>query len=243
MINNQQSGNANVCATDTSVVASGIVTLPVINQGENNMAEVDTNYLADQHSDIRREAVQHTNEIIKEGLKEAYNVTNAVKDSRYEVVNTIGTETDRIAKDISDFRMSTGDRFFTVARDTQDIRAQIVAQQQQLVAGFASAAKDAEINALKTQAVVMSDGDKTRALINDLKNTDLNRMLIERNAEIVEERHAARHWRGNFDQSQWAGLNSQLQAFQSQLQETRQGMVNFGTMAGVGQTSTSNNVR
>ena len=78
--------------------------------------------------------------------------------------------------------------------------------------------------------------------MNELNSNDLNRMLIERNAEIVEERHAARHWRGNFDQSQFAALNNQLQTFGSQLQETRQGMVNFGTMAGVGQTSSSNNV-
>jgi len=40
-----------------------------------------------------------------------------------------------------------------------------------------------------------------------------------------------------------AALQNQMQNFNSQLSETRQGMVNFGTMAGVGQTSTNNNVR
>lgn len=207
------------------------------------MAEVDTNMLADQHSDIRREAVEHTNEIVKESIKGDYATLNAVKDSRFEVVSTVENVGDRLAKEVSDFRMSTSDRLFTVARDTQDIRAQIIAQQQQLVAGFATAAKDMEIQALKTQQVVVADGDRTRQLINELKTTDLNRMLLERNAEIVAERDHARHWRGHYDQAQWQSLASQFQAFQSQLQETRQGMVNFGTMAGVGQTSTSNNVR
>lgn len=183
-------------------------------------------------SDVRREAAEHTNEIVKEGIKGDYNTQGAIKDARYDVIQNVDRVGDR-----------ADERFFTVARDTADIRAQIVAQQQQMVAGFLSVSKDVELNALKTQIAVKEDGASTRALINDLKNADLNRMLIERNAEIVEERGHGRHWRGNYDQAQWAALNNQLQAFQSQLQETRQGMVNFGTMAGVGQSSTSNNVR
>jgi len=94
---------------------------------------------------------------------------------------------------------------------------------------------------------IFHDGQKTRDLINDLKYHDLNRGMIERNAELIACESDRRHWRHYADQSQfqgqWAQLQSQIQAFQSQLQETRQGMVNFGTMAGVGQTSTSNNVR
>ena len=82
-----------------------------------------------------------------------------------------------------------------------------------------------------------------KGLINSLKEADLNRALIERNAELVEAVGEGRYWRRHADQGQWQALNSQLQAFQSQLQETRQGMVNFGTMAGVGQSTTSNNVR
>lgn len=94
---------------------------------------------------------------------------------------------------------------------------------------------------------IFQDGDKTRALVNDLKYHDLNRALVERNAELVEEREGRRHWRGMADQNQFgaqfAQLQSMMQNFNSQLADTRQGMVNFGSMAGVGQTSTSNNVR
>jgi hypothetical protein len=103
---------------------------------------------------------------------------------------------------------------------------------------------------------IFYDGQKTRDLINDLKYHDLNRALVERNTELVNSHQDRRGYRDRWDdarfaqiqagyQGQWAQLQSQVQAFQSQLQETRQGMVNFGTMSGQAgqQTSTSNNVR
>jgi hypothetical protein len=205
-------------------------------------------------SDIRREAAEHTNEIVKEGLKGDYNTQGSIKDTRFDINSRLAGVEANVIRDVDRVGDNLMNQFFTVSRDTADLRAQIVAQQQQLVAGFATAAKDAEINALKTQielskqTTYLSDkiddqNEKTRGLINDLRYHDLNRALVERNAELVEERCHGRHYKHWGEQSQWASLNSQLQAFQSQLQETRQGMVNFGTMAGVGQTSTSNNVR
>jgi hypothetical protein len=189
-----------------------------------------------------------------EQMKQSSDVLDAIKDARHELLDSTGSDTDRITDRVNALDSKTGDRFFDVGRDTQDIRAQIISAQQQVVAGFMGAAKDAEINALKTQVEMAkqstyisdkidADGEKTRALVNSLKEQDLNRMLIERNTLLSEERFGRRYWSHGADQGQWAALNSQLQAFQSQLQETRQGMVNFGTMAGVGQTSTSNNVR
>jgi hypothetical protein len=221
------------------------------------MAEVDTNYLADQHSDIRREAVEHTNEIVKEGLKGDYNTQGAIKDARFDINQRVSDSTARVTSDVDRNADRLDARFFDVARDTQDIRAQIISAQQAMVAGFMGAAKDAEINALKTQVAIqqqstyLSDkidnqAEATRALINDLKTQDLNRMLIERNAEIVEEREGHRHWRYHAEQSQnqgqWAALQSQIQAFGSQLSDARNSMVNFGTQLGVGQRATSNNV-
>ena len=196
----------------------------------------------DMLSDIRREQVEHTNEIVKEGIKGDFATQNAING--LERANS---------QQIDAFEDVTNNSFMTVARDLADVRAQLISAQQQVVAGFATAAKDAEINALKTQVELakqttyLSDkidtgNEKTVALINSLKEADLNRMLIERNAALVEERADRRHWRGAYDHSQWASLNTQLQAFGSQLQEARQGMVNFGTMAGVGQTSSQNNV-
>lgn len=216
----------------------------------NNYPETTTATL----SDIRREAAEHTNEIVKEGLKGDYNTQGAIKDARFDINQRVSDSTARITSDVDRNADRLDTRFFDVARDTQDIRAQIISAQQAMVAGFMGSAKDAEINALKTQVELAkqstylsdkidADGEKTRALVNSLKEQDLNRMLIERNTLLSEERFGRRYWSHGADQGQWAALNSQLQAFQSQLQETRQGMVNFGTMAGVGQTSTSNNVR
>ena len=90
---------------------------------------------------------------------------------------------------------------------------------------------------------VSAESDATRGLINSLKTDELNRMLIERNTDCNHFRHGYWDAVGGANNAQFASVASQLNAFQSQLQETRQGMVNFGTMAGVRQDSTSNNVR
>lgn len=218
----------------------------------------DLDALKMQHNDIRVEAVNHTNEIIKEGLKESYNTRGDVKDSRYDVASRISTTEQNLSQQVDAIDDTLTDKFFTLARDTSDLRAQITGLGYQVRDGFVASAKDAEINALKTQMEaaknttylsdkIGDDGERTRALINDLKFGDLNRALVERNAELVEAVGEGRHWRHHADQNQWAGqfaaLQSQIQNFNSQLAETRQGMVNFGTMAGVGQSSTSNNVR
>ena len=215
------------------------------------MAEVDTTMLSSQHSDIRREAAEHTNEIVREGLKDAFNIRGDVKDSRYDLGERLGNQGDRIVDRVTGGLSQMDDRFFTVARDTADLRAQVIQAIDVTKMATEMAALKSIIEGQKNTTYlsdkITMDGEKTRDLISDLKYHDLNRALVERNAELVEERHDRRYWRHNADQNQFGGqfaqLQSQIQAFASQLQETRQGMVNFGTMAGVGQTSTSNNVR
>lgn len=197
----------------------------------------------DMLNDIRFEQQKQTADIQLEAGKNAH-----------DVITSAGNNTDNLTAQLTAHQQSIADRLYTIGRESADNRAQITALGYQVRDGFVASAKDAEINALKTQIELAkqstylsdkidADGEKTRALVNSLKEQDLNRMLIERNTDLVDERFGRRYWRYGADQGQWAALNSQLQAFQSQLQETRQGMVNFGTMAGVGQTSTSNNVR
>jgi hypothetical protein len=237
----------------------------------------DTRYnIATNAGDIRREiAGEHckTNDIVR---AEGQENVMAIKDTRHDVLSGVDAakdflavqsegQADRIVDRVTENGRETANKFFDVGRDTQDIRAQIISAQQAMVAGFLGVSKDTEISALKVQVdagknttyladKIERDGEKTRALINDLKYHDLNRGLVERNTALVNCEQDRDHWRhryhdGRFDQlqagfqGQWAQLQSQIQAFQSQLQETRQGMVNFGTMAGVGQSSTSNNVR
>lgn len=211
-------------------------------------------------ANIRSESAAHTCEIVKEGLKGDFNTRGDIKDARYDLADRVGNSADRIVDRLSEHDAKVTDRFFTVGRDTQDIRAQIIAQQQQMVAGFATVAKDTEIASLKGMIEgqkntaylgdkIALENEKTRQLINELKNSDCNRMLIERNAEIVEHRHYGHHWQSMYGQNQWQNLTQQLANqtanFNSQLAEARQGMVNFGTMAGNAgqQTSTNNNVR
>ena len=266
------------------------------------MAEVDTNMLSREHSDIRHEqaeqaaiirqqnadrsseirydVAQGVNEVVKEGLKGDFNTVGSIKDARYETVSRVEGAADRIdaaitnanfnlssrvenaqdrnAKEIGDLRSSVSDRLYTIGRESADNRAQITALGFQVRDGFTQAAAVMENAVLRNEIAghknttylsdkIGNEGDKTRALINELKYHDLSRSLVERNAELVEERHFGRHWRHAADQSmvggQFAQLQSQMQNFNSQLNETRQGMINFGTMAGVGQSSTSNNVR
>jgi hypothetical protein len=196
----------------------------------------------DQLNDIRFEQQKQASEIQLEANKNAH-----------DVITSTSSNTDTLTSALNNHQMSIADRLFTVGRDTMDLRAQVIAQQQQMVAGFATAAKDSEINALRNQVEMQkqttyvsdkidADGEKTRALINDLKYNDLNRALVERNSELVEERWGRRYWRDFAGQSQVASLQSQLQAFGSQLNDTRNSMVNFGTQLGVGQRATSNNV-
>jgi len=210
---------------------------------ENQMAEVDTYTLAGQHSDIRREAVEHTNEIVKEGLKGDYATQSALNG----IERAQSTQIDMLEDVVNA-------QFNTVSRDTADIRAQVISAQQAMVTGFLGAAKDAEINALRTQvelakqSTYLSDkidagNQATVALLNGLRDSDNQRMLIERNAELVAELQWGRHWRHGWDQSNYQAVSNRLNSLDSQFAETRQGMVNFGTMAGVGQTSTSNNVK
>ena len=89
---------------------------------------------------------------------------------------------------------------------------------------------------------VVINGNAQKTLAGRFKR-HVHRALIERNAELVEERHHAHRWHDRYEAGQWQALSNQMQAFQSQLATTTQGMVNFGTMAGVGQSSTANNVR
>lgn len=212
---------------------------------------VDTSSLHMDHADIRREAAIAANDVNRNVSFEGQESVMATKDARHDVIAHTGNLADRVVDRVVEGNSDLTDRFFTVARDTADLRAQMVeaintvkmATELNSLKGIIEGQKNTSYLADK----IAFEGDKTRGLINDLKYHDLNRTLIERNAELVEEREGRRYWRHYADQgqyaAQWAQLQNQVQAFQSQLQETRQGMVNFGTMAGVGQTSSSNSVR
>ena len=262
-------------------------------QGENIMAEVDTNMLSEQHSDIRREAAEHaseirfnlaeragdirregaehTNEIVKENLKSDFAIRGDIKDTRHDVINEVDRQADRLDGQATAFYIASQQNATDAARDLASLKVLTDANAARFSVEMAlNIEKSSAASALAAEKIgtavalgqaalakdVYMDGQKTRDLINDLKYHDLNRGLVERNAALVSAEDNHRHYRdrwmdSRFDQSQaqfagqWAQLQNQVQAFQSQLQETRQGMVNFGTMSGQSgqQSSTSNNVR
>jgi len=210
--------------------------------------------IAERAGDIRREVALGFDKTGDTIMQEGQEGIIATKDARFDIADRITSASDRSTDRIMELRGLVGERFYTVGRDLADIRQ-----------GQATLAKDVELHALKsviegqknTQYLsdkIAVEGEKTRALINDHKYHDLNRSLVERNTELVnceQDRHRYRDRCWDANQNQWgaqfAALQNQLQSlnqnFNSQLSETRQGMVNFGTMAGVGQTSSANNVR
>lgn len=180
-------------------------------------------------ADIRREAVEHKAEIRADVATKTDIINDAIKSSSWALSDKVYDQTERSVAQATNYYVAT--------------QQALAAQLTELVKLAVAVDKNAEIGALSTQKYVSEDGEKTRALINDLKNADLNRMLIERNSDVNFYRSEADRWEGYYGNGQFASLASQINALQSNLAETRQGLYNFGTMAGVGQSSTQNQVR
>lgn len=182
----------------------------------------------------------------------------SIQDSNFNLSSRVENAQDRNAKDIAEMRGNMSDRFMSLGRDTSDLRAQVTSLGFQMRDSANYTTLAMEKNALQgviegqrnTQYLaekITNDGEKTRSLINDLKYHDLNRALVERNAELMEERHWGRHWWSNGIQNQnatqLAALQSQVQAIGSQLASTSQSLVNLGVMTGSSQSSSTNNIR
>lgn len=182
----------------------------------------------------------------------------AVKDARQDTVHAIGGEADRIIAQGSAHFIAAQQYAFEAARDvsalksTTDLGFQKMASDiltQGALAQAATALESAKTAAAVAlgQAVLertlLADGAATRNLINDLKMQELNRVLSERHAELVECRHDGSRWKDGMFQTQFASMQHQLQSFGSQLQEARQSTVNFGSMHGnAGRNQSTNNV-
>jgi hypothetical protein len=212
---------------------------------------LDTSTLQRDHADIRREVATEACGVNQNVSDNGSRNIIATKDARHDMLSAVDSVGDRVVDRISEGRVETADRFFHVGRDLADLRAQVIQ-------AIDTVKLSTELNSLKgiiegqKNTTYLSDkisheNEKTRDLINDLKYHDLNRGLVERNTALVECEADRRYWRHHADQNQfqgqWAALQNQIQAFASQLQETRQGVTNFGSMTGNAgrQTSTSNN--
>lgn len=189
--------------------------------------------------DIRRESAEHTSQIRRDIAAEegrtrevistkTDEINDAIKTSGWALSDRVQDEADRLAGKSTDFYIA--------------LSQQLANHNTELAKLGVAVDKNAEISALSTQKYVSEDGEKTRALINDLKNADLNRMLIERNSDVNYYRNDASRWESVYGNGQFASLASQINALGSNLDSTRQGLYNFGFMADVGQRATSNQV-
>lgn len=207
--------------------------------------QVDMTQTHNGISDIRREQA-----VVGGGI------VDAVKTAGWHNSDRTGTEADRIVAQDTAYFISGQQQNFNMATQVAAMKASSDSQfamtlaslQTAAAAGVAATALEGAKTAgniaastAQLAALTVREANDTRALINALNNDALNRQLIERNAEIVAERDRGHYWHGQYGAGQFAAVSSQLNALGSQLQETRQGMVNFGSMTGVGQTSTSNN--
>jgi hypothetical protein len=241
------------------------------NQGENIMAEIvtgtttgfmNTETLQRDHADIRKEGVENTAAVRLAVMQEGQDNMAATKDARHDIITEVDRQGDRVT-DLSTAYYIAGQQNATdAARDIASLKTLTDANAQRMSVEMAlGIEKSAAASALAAEKIgsavalgqsilskeIFHDGQRTRDLINDLKYHDLNRALVERNTELVDERHGRRHYSRLADQSQfqgqWAALQSQIQAFQSQLQTATQGTVNFGTMSGnAGRNQSTNNV-
>lgn len=218
---------------------------------------------ASDSGDIKFKIKENSNEVIKEGLKASAIGTETTNTARYDLALQGVQNADRVmAQGTANFNLST-QAAFSNAKDLStlvssvELNAQKAASDIEKAQDYIAAQSALATNVLGAaialgqgilERATYTEGTATRALINDLKTQELNRLLIERNAEVVEERACAAHWRNSAQANQYgaqfAQLQSMMQNFQSQLATNSQGMNNFGTMAGpVGQTSTANNVK
>ena len=198
-------------------------------------------------ADVRREVAVGFGDT-KYSVAEHSEATNRdVLTTGYHTQVKVDEAADKVQQRATDYFIAEQNRNFDIARDIADIKVQVALGTQKTTSDVAlSQAQTGREIAESKYAVsrqIAEDGEKTRALINDLKNADLNRMLIERNSDINYYRNDCNRWEGLYGNGQFASLASQINALQSNLAETRQGLYNFGTMAGVGQSSTQNQVR
>ena len=215
-------------------------------------------------SDIRREQAVGIGEV-KYAISASSEDTNRdVLTSGFNTNVKVDEAADKIQQRAADFFIAEQARDFDMGRDLADIKVQVAMGTQKTTADIAIASERVvgatALAQVQTGKEILEskydlsrqigiENEKTRDLINSLKNDELNRILIERNTDLTHCRHDYWGARDGLFNSQFAALssqvNSQLNALNSQVAETRQGLVNFGSMNGNAgqQSSTSNQVR
>ena len=229
--------------------------------------QVDETANLQGQADIRRENAQYSadgrattlaaaSDVRRETAKEASDVTDAVKTAAWANSDRTGTEADRVVAQDTAYFIASQSQNFTNATALAALKAGTDMQFANTLGAINQAAQAGQaataLEGAKTAAAialgqallgqqVVNDGNATRALMNTLKMDELNRLLGERNAEIIEQRGDSRYYKDGMQNVQTNALSSQINALHSQFQAATQGTVNFGTMSGSAGTSSSTN--
>lgn len=202
---------------------------------------VDTSGLVRDHADIRREVASEAHHVT-DSISAASNLGQRDASAYFIAETQAATQT---AKEIARSQAWTEAKvdagFVKVAGDTA-LASQIVQGSIGLEAERTRGAMALQHGVLTLQ--IANDGAATRALLQANTIADLRAKAEERYAEILElksdRRHHDRdcdHLRNSLQQNQFASLQSQLQAMNSDIQVARQGVVNLGTMTGTTQSA------
>jgi hypothetical protein len=204
--------------------------------------QLDTSDLVRDHADIRREQEAIGSNIRREQAKEASDLTDVVKTSAWMNSDRTGTEADRVVAQETAYFIAQQNINFSNATALAALKASTDAQFSATQANIQLAAKDnataTALAAASTQMMVAQEASKGRELAEKNVIDDLRQRLDH-------EYRRAHGFEAGYYNSQSNQVNSAIQALNSQLTETRQGLVNFGTMTGSAgtQSSTSNSVR
>ncbi len=231
--------------------------------------------VATRAGDIRREVADGVGAVRYAIAEHSEDTNRDILQTGYGTAVKVDEAADKIQQRAADFFIAGQARDFDNARDIASLKAMTDLSAQKLSTEILlSSERNATATALESAKVAAAvalgqsqlskeiaeskydtskqiayENEKTRDLVQALKNDELNRLLIERNTDLTHCRHDYWGARDGMFNAQFAALssqvNSQVNALNSQLAETRQGLVNFGTMAGNAgqQSSTSNNVR
>lgn len=206
---------------------------------------VDTSSLVRDAADIRRETALEAGEIRRDVALESHRVSEEVSrdaSSYYIAQNLAATQTAKeIARSQAWTEAKIDSGFIKVAGDTA-LASQIVQGSIALQGEVTRGAMALQHGVLTLQ--IANEANATRAMLQANLIADLRAASEERYMELVElkgdRKHCDREYARlseSMHQNQWASLQTQLQAMNSDLQVARQGVVNLGTMTGTTQSA------
>jgi hypothetical protein len=216
---------------------------------------VDTSGLTRDIADVRRETALEAGDIRRDVANEGRHTSDVVNSasnvgqrdaSSFFIAEQLSAT--QTAKEIARSQAWTEakiDANFQATTGQINLASAVTSGVTQLEAAKLQGAMALQHGVLTLQ--IAQDGATTRALINGARIDELRDVAANRYTKIVELEGDRKHCDRDYDrlshsmqQNQWASLQNQLQAMNSDLQSTRQSVISFGTGSATGGATTSN---